>query len=126
MSIQDWSFMDRFENTNRDLFDTFANILNTKGADIEMDISFVDGVIQAENSPYVGRGLYDGSEGFYFRANRDFFGVSLEQLRDSFPYHIDGYKFEYADFSEYEVDDDRTWSEGIGFTISKDGKNVLK
>jgi hypothetical protein len=118
--------MGRFENINKNLFAALCSVLNAKGANIEMDVSFVDGKIITLDIPYVGTGTYNGNEGFYFRANRDFFGVGLEQLRDSFPYNIDGYKFEYAGFSEFEMDDDRTWSESIGFIVSKDGKNVLE
>ena len=43
----------------------------------------------------------------------------------SFPITIDGYKFEAVSFSDFEVDDDRTWPESISFIITKDGKNVI-
>ena len=62
---------------------------------------------------------------FTFRAKHDFFGMPLEQIRDSFPYNIDGYKFECVSISEFEMDDDRTWSESVGFIVTKNGKNVL-
>ena len=82
--------------------------------------------IKYTNVPYIGSGSYNGDEGFYFRAKHDFFGMPLEQIRDSFPYNIDGYKFECVSISEFEMDDDRSWSESVGFTVYKDGKNVLK
>ena len=122
--------MYRFEKENQDLFIALASILNTKGADVEMRSDFDHWKEHQEfkytNIPYIGSGSYNGDEGFYFRAKRDFFGLSLEQIRDSFPYNIDGYKFECVSISEYETDDDRSWSESVGFTVYKDGKNVLK
>ena len=62
---------------------------------------------------------------FTSEQNVIFCGLGLEQIRDSFPYNIDGYKFECVSISEFEMDDDRTWSESVGFTVYKDGKNVL-
>ncbi len=122
--------MYRFEKENQDLFIALASILNTKGADVEMRSDFdhwkENQEIKYTNVPYIGSGHYMGDAGFYFRAKRDFFGLSLEQIRDSFPYNIDGYKFECVSISEFEMDDDRTWSESVGFTVYKDEKNVLK
>ena len=117
--------MYRFEKENKVLFTALSNILSTKGAEIERDMEFIDGKLIPTQTPYVGRGHYNGDEGFYFRTKRDFFGISLEQIRDSFPYNIDGYKFEFASFHEFEMDDDRTWSESVGFIVTKNGKNVL-
>ena len=122
--------MYRFEKENQDLFIALASILNTKGADVEMKSDFdhwkEHQEIKYTNIPYIGSGSYNGDEGFYFRAKCNFFGLSLEQIRDSFPYNIDGYKFECVSISEYETDDDRSWSESVGFTVYNDGKNVLK
>jgi hypothetical protein len=124
--------MYRFEKENELLFVALASILNTKGADVEMGIDNdywkEHQEIKYTNIPYIGSGHYMGDEGFYFRAKRDFFGISLEELRDSFPINIDGYKFECVSISEYEVeyDGDRSWPESIGFIVTKDGKNVLK
>ena len=118
--------MDRFERKNKVLFTALANILSTKGAEIERDMEFIDGKLIPTPTPYVGRGHYMGNEGFYLRASRDFFGVKPEILEDSFPINIDGYKFEFASFYEFEMDDDRTWSESIGFIVTKNNKNVLK
>ena len=122
--------MYRFEKENQDLFIALASILNTKGADVEMESDFEHWKQHQEfkytNVPYIGSGHYMGDEGFYFRAKRDFFGISLEKLRDSFPINIDGYKFECVSISEFEVDDDRTWSESVGFIVTKNGQNVLK
>ena len=118
-----------FEKENQDLFIALASILNTKGADVEMRSDFdhfkEHKEIKYTNVPYIGNGHYMGDAGFYFRAKRDFFGLSLEQIRDSFPYNIDGYKFECVSISEFEMDDDRTWSESVGFIVTKDGVNVL-
>jgi len=121
--------MYRFEKENQDLFIALASILNTKGVDVEMNSDFEHWKehqeIKYTNVPYIGSGHYMGDEGFYFRANRDFFGIPLEQVRDSFPINIDGYKFECVSISEFEMDDDRTWSESVGFIVTKDGVNVL-
>ena len=116
----------RFEIENGQLFVALASILNTKGADIEMNGEYSNEKLKYTNIPYIGSGCYNKDKGFYFRANRDFFGISLEEIRDSFPYNIDGYKFECVSISEFETDDDRTWSESVGFTVTKNGKNVLR
>ena len=124
--------MNRFEKENELLFVALASILNTKGADVEMKSDFEHWKehqeIKYTNVPYIGSGHYMGDAGFYFRAKRDFFVISLEELRDSFPINIDGYKFECVSISEYEVeyDGDRSWPESIGFIVTKNGQNVLK
>jgi|TARA_R110000823_G_scaffold214341_1_gene344202 hypothetical protein len=118
--------MYRFGKENELLFVALASILNTKGADIKMQMDFSGDEVKHTNIPYIGSGHYMGDEGFYFKAQRDFFGIPLDQIRDSFPYNIDGYKFECVSISEFEMDDDRTWSESVGFIVTKDGKNVLK
>lgn len=119
----------RFEKENQDLFIALASILNTKGAGIAMESDFEHfkqhQEIKYTNVPYIGNGSYNGNEGFYIKAQRDFFSIPLEQVKDSFPINIDGYKFECVSFSEFEVDDDRTWSESVGFVVTKNGKNVL-
>ena len=121
--------MYRFEKENQDLFIALASILNTKGAGIAMESDFDHWCehheIKYTNVPYIGGGLYDGGEGFYFKANDKFFNIGLEQVRDSFPINIDGYKFECVSFSEFEMDDDRYWPESVGFIVTKDGVNVL-
>jgi hypothetical protein len=122
--------MYRFEKENQYLFIALASILNTKGADINMESDFdhwrEHQEIKYTNVPYIGSGAYNGLEGFYFRARRDFFGISLEELKNSFPITIDGYKFECVSTSEFEVDDDRTWSESVGFIITRNDELVLK
>ena len=122
--------MNRFEKENQDLFIALASILNTKGANIKMESDSdhwkEHKEIKYTNVPYIGRGHYCGKEGFYFKAQRDFFGLPLEQVRDSFPINIDGYKFECVSVSEFEMDDDRSWSESVGFIVTKNGKNILQ
>lgn len=118
----------RFEKENEQLFIALASILNTKGSDIEMENDFdhwkEHQEIKYTNVPYIGGSWYNKDKGFYFRAKHDFFGISLEQIRDSFPINIDGYKFECVSVSEFEMDDDRTWSESVGFTITKVSKLI--
>jgi len=121
--------MYRFEKENQDLFIALASILNTKGAGIAMESDWDHWKEHKEfkysNVPYIGSGFYNGSEGFYFKAERNYFNISLSELKNSFPINIDGYKFECVSVSEFEVDDDRTWAESIGFIITKNGQNVL-
>ena len=122
--------MYRFEKENQYLFIALASILNTKGADINMESDFdhwkEHQEIKYTNVPYIGSGSYNGLEGFYFKARRDFFGISLEELKNSFPITIDGYKFKCVSTSEFEVDDDRTWFESVGFIITRNDELVLK
>ena len=121
-----------FKKENQNLFIALASILNTKGANVAMESDFEHWKqhqeIKYTNVPYVGSGLYEGGEGFYFKADRNFFGIGLEELKNSFPINIDGYEFECVSVSEYEVDydDDRSWPESVGFVITKDGQNILK
>ena len=79
----------RFEKENQDLFIALASILNTKGAGIAMESDFEHfkqhQEIKYTNVPYIGNGSYNGDEGFYIKAQRDFFSMPLEQVKDSFP-----------------------------------------
>lgn len=119
----------KFEYKNQDLFIALASILNTKGADIEMESDFEHWKshheIKYTNVPVIRGYMGPEGEGFYFRACHNYFGMSAQELMNSFPINIDGYKFEAVDFSEFEVDDDRTWPESISFIVTKDGKNVV-
>ena len=121
-----------FKKENQNLFIALASILNTKGANVAMESDFEHWKqhqeIKYTNVPYIGSGHYMGSGGFYFKADHNFFGIGLEELKNSFPINIDGYEFECVSVSEYEVDydDDRSWPESVGFVITKDGQNVLK
>ena len=122
--------MYRFEKENQDLFIALASILNTKGAGIAMESDWdhweEHKEFKSTNIPYIGRGHYMGNEGFYFKADRHHFNISLDELKNSFPINIDGYKFECVSVSEFKMDDDRYWVESVGFIVTKDGKNVLK
>ena len=122
--------MNRFEKENQDLFIALASILNTKGADIEMESDFEHWKshheIKYTNVPVIrGYGGPEG-EGFSFRARHNYFGIGFQQIIASFPISIDGYKFEFTSFFDFEVDDDRTWPESISFIVTKNGQNVLK
>ena len=120
--------MKRFEIEKQELFIALASILNTKGADIEMESSWdsINKTIEYINVPVIRGYMGPEGEGFYFRARRNYFGISAGALMNSFPINIDGYKFEAVSFSDFESDDDRTWSESINFIVTKDGKNVIK
>lgn len=117
----------KFEYKNPELFIALASILNTKGADIEMESNWdsTNKTIEYTNVPVIRGYMGPEGEGFYFRARRNYFGMSADALMNSFPINIDGYRFEVASFSEFEHDDDRTWAESISFIVTKDGKNVV-
>jgi len=121
--------MYNFIKENQDLFIALASILNTKGAGVAMESDFEHWKqhqeIKYTNVPYIGGGFYSGDEGFYFKAQHNYFNISLDELKNSFPINIDGYKFECVSVSDFEMDDDRYWPESIGFVITKDGVNVL-
>lgn len=112
---------------NQDLFIAVASILNTKGANIDMEYHFDGKEYVHTTMPVVHGYMGPEGEGFYFRASRSCFGLSADALIASFPITIDGYKFEAVSFSDYEVDidDDRTWPESISFIVTKNGKNIL-
>jgi len=122
--------MYKFEKENQDLFIALASILSAKGASIAMESDWDHWKKHKElkytNIPYIGSGRYGGVEGFYFKADPHHFNISLDELKNSFPINIDGYKFECVSISKFEMDDDRYWPESVGFIVTKDGKNVLK
>ena len=122
--------MYRFEKENQDLFIALASILNTKGANIDMESNWdsTNKTIEYTNVPVIRGYMGPEGEGFYFRAHRNYFGISADKLMAVFPINIDGYKFEAVNFSEFEVewDWDRSWPESIQFIVTKNGQNVLK
>jgi len=121
--------MNKFKKENQDLFIALVSILNTKGANVAMESDWdhwkEHREIKYTNVPYIGSGRYNGDEGFYFKAQHDCFGLPLEQVRDIFPINIDGYKFECVSISEFEIDDDRSWPESVGFIVTKNSINIL-
>ena len=117
--------MKRFEIEKQELFIALASILNTKGADIEMESNWdsTNKTIEYTNVPVIRRYMGPEGEGFYFRARHNYFGMSADALMNIFPINIDGYKFEAVNFSEFEVewDWDRSWPESIQFIVTKVG-----
>jgi hypothetical protein len=113
---------------NQNLFIELASALNAKGADIEMEGSFQDGNYIYSNNPVVRGYMGPEGEGFYFRANRNYFGISELEISNVFPISIEGYDVRMVSFSEYEVefDNDRSYPESFSFIIEKDGQNILK
>ena len=113
---------------NQNLFIELAKVLNAKGANIEMEGSFQDGNYIYSNNPVVRGYMGPDGEGFYFRANRNYFGISELEISNVFPISIEGYDVRMVSFSEYEVefDDDRSYPESFSFIIEKDGQNILK
>lgn len=112
---------------NQNLFIELASVLNDKGANIEMEGSFQNGEFIYSNMPEVRGYMGPDGEGFYFRANRRYFGLSEMEFANLFPINIDGYNCRMVSFSDYEVefDGDRSYPESISFIIEKEGKNIL-
>jgi len=113
---------------NQNLFIELAKVLNAKGANIEMEGSFQDGNYIYSNNPVVRGYMGPEGEGFYFRANSNYFGISELEISNVFPISIEGYDVRMVSFSEYEVefDNDRSYPESFSFIIEKDGQNILK
>ena len=113
---------------NQNLFIELAKVLNAKGANIEMEGSFQDGNYIYSNNPVVRGYMGPEGEGFYFRANRNYFGISELEISNVVPISIEGYDVRMVSFSEYEVefDNDRSYPESFSFIIEKDGQNILK
>jgi hypothetical protein len=119
--------MKRFEIEKQELFIALASILNTKGANIEMESSWdsINKTIEYINVPVIRGHMGPEGEGFYFRASHRCFGISELEFTQSFPLNIDGYTFHMVSFSDVDSDDDRYWPESVSFIVEKDGKNVL-
>ena len=112
---------------NQNLFIELAKVLNAKGANIEMEGSFQDGNYIYSNNPVVRGYMGPEGEGFYFRANRNYFGISELEISNVFPISIEDHDVRMVSFSEYEVefDGDRSYPESFSFIIEKEGKNIL-
>lgn len=112
---------------NQNLFIELAKVLNDKGANIEMEGSFQNGEFICSNMPEVRGYIGPEGEGFYFRANRNYFGISESEISSVFPISIEGHDVRMVSFSEYEVefDGDRSYPESFSFIIEKEGKNIL-
>ena len=112
---------------NQNLFIELAKVLNAKGANIEMESCFIGEEFVTTNVPEVRGYMGPDGEGFYFRANRNYFGISEIEFTELFPINIDGYNFRMVSFSDYEVefDGDRSYPESVSFIIEKEGKNIL-
>ncbi len=112
---------------NQKLFIELAKVLNAKGANIEMESCFIGEEFVTTNVPEVRGYMGPDGEGFYFHANRNYFGISEIEFAELFPINIDGYNFRMVSFSDYEVefDGDRSYPESVSFIIEKEGKNIL-
>lgn len=120
-----------FTAANKGLFIEIAKRLN-QAKDGGINLAF-DSDWNAETKkltpsevPYVGSGCFNGVEGFYLKARRDYFEISSKALQELFPMNIDGFEVKMIGFSDFDWDDDRTWAESIDIAIFKDGKNVLE
>ena len=137
---------------NQKLFIELAKVLNAKGANIEMESCFIGEEFVTTNVPEVRGYMGPEGDGFYFRANHKYFGISEIEIAELFPItidghifrmisfsefeieftelfpiNIDGYNFRMVSFSDYEVefDGDRSYPESVSFIIEKEGKNIL-
>jgi hypothetical protein len=106
---------------NQKLFIELAKVLNAKGANISMETSFQDGKIIYSNVPEVRGYMGPEGDGFYFRANHKYFGISEIEISKSFPITIDDHIFRMISFSEFEIeyDGDRFYPESFSFIIEK-------
>jgi hypothetical protein len=106
---------------NQKLFIELAKVLNAKGANISMETSFQDDKIIYTNIPEVRGYVGPEGDGFYFRANHKYFGISEMEIAELFPIVIDGYIIKMISFSEFEIefDGDRFYPESFSFIIEK-------
>jgi hypothetical protein len=106
---------------NQKLFIELASILNAKGANIEMESCFVGEEFVTTNVPVVRGYMGPEGDGFYFRANRKYFGISELEIAESFPITIDNQIIRMISFSEFEIeyDGDRYYPESFSFIIEK-------
>lgn len=120
----------QFTSENKDLFKQIAARLNEAGVGLDMESDWEHWKQHKElvytDMPYVGSGIYYGTEGFYFKADNRYFNISSKAIEELFPINIDGFEIKMVSFGDFDWDDDRYWPESIGFVISKDGKNVLE
>ncbi len=106
---------------NQNLFIELAKVLNAKGANIEMEGSFQDGNYIYSNNPVVRGYMGPEGDGYYFRANHKYFGISEMEIAESFPLRFDDYMVRMVSFSEFEIehDGDRFYPESFSFIIEK-------
>ena len=113
---------------NQKLYIELAKVLNAKGANISMETNFQDGKLTHSDVPEVRGYTSPEGNGYYFRANYKYFGISEMEIAESFPITIDGYIVRMISFSDFDIefDGDRYWPESFSFIIEKDGQNILK
>jgi hypothetical protein len=106
---------------NQKIFIGLASILNAKGANISMETSFEDGKIIYSDVPEVRGYMGPEGDGYYFRANHKYFGISEMEIAESFPLRFDDYIVRMISFSEFEIesDGDRYYPESFSFIIEK-------
>jgi hypothetical protein len=106
---------------NQKLFIGLASILNAKGANISMETSFQDDKIIYSDVPEVRGYMGPEGDGYYFRANHKYFGISEVEIAESFPLRFDDYMVRMVSFSEFEIehDGDRFYPESFSFIIEK-------
>lgn len=106
---------------NQKIFIELASILNAKGANISMETSFQDDKIIYSDVPEVRGYMGPEGDGYYFRANHKYFGISEMEIAESFPLRFDDYMVRMVSFSEFEIeyDGDRFYPESFSFIIEK-------
>lgn len=106
---------------NQKLFIELAKVLNAKGANISMESSFQDGKIIHSDIPEVRGYMGPEGDGFYFRANHKYFGISELEIAELFPITIDNHILRMVSFSEFEIefDGDRYYPESFSFIVEK-------
>lgn len=113
--------MRNFKLNNQEVFIKLRNYLKTHNITVKSDYS-------NSELPHVGPGSYNGVEGGYFNSVGNHFNVSEKAIENAFPVDIDGFTFSFNHFSDYEMEygNDRSWDASFGFTVTKDGINVIK
>jgi len=104
---------------NQKLFIELSSILNTKGANISMERLFQDGIITYLNIPEVKEYVGPKGNGFCFRANHKYFGISESELADLFPITINNHIINLIEHLEFEIEsgNDRYYPESFAFSI---------
>jgi len=106
---------------NQKLFIELAKVLNAKGANIEMEGRFENDTYIHSDIPVVRGYIGPEGDGYYFRANHKYFGLSDIEIAELLPSAVDGYIIRMISFSEFEIefDGDRFYPESFSFIIEK-------
>jgi len=112
-------------NIEKSVFVNLAQVLVDRSVNLEFESDFEHWKehqeIKYTNVPYIGSGMYNGRDGFYFkkRGYSDWEYLEEEAIRSVHNMIIDGYRVEIHDIQDVESDDDRLWNASFGFFLEK-------